>query len=587
VAVTSPVTVTTHPSGVAVTVPLATTPAAVEVTMHSPSKQVTVPLASSPPSVTLLAHGSDIVVDTTVTVPGPSGTPTAKNVILVTIENTGIANLEAYDDINRWPSGHVYASTPWLDAKVADGIRYTNFRGHARATSTRASILTGRVPHKTTAHDGAIFGDEPASGGFYAGLGAAYFPWPDVLRQVDSSYARQLFGQFDLGQVSAGTTDWGFAVTGTGFSKSSIQKHFKVDNWAYKPGMLYDDFPEYIKDGTAALVTTASVTSPILPAKTAERVIDYFGSLSASDQFVVSWDISYCEELFPAFDQTETVDGNLETLHTTFTLGQLHTSATGYGNVSNTNLGWRRPISMRETLDALLQLAEDALPAEVAADTVWVIAGASGPSNSELLPRAETWTQATDGRTVQPPTIDGTTDSSASNAYYTWYRGEGSVYEPSTRVPLIIAGAVPTQSKGQDCAALIEAADLFPTILEIVSGIDWKVPIVAAGAFGQLDGESFAHTLGSTSAAHRTHSLSEIVTPAGDTALGFEEYSSIAVVNTSSWKLLRSYNSFGTSWQLYDLNTDPDEKTDLYPPSPGTQTTQYNDLLAALNARIA
>jgi len=536
-------------------------------------------------NVEVHTHTTGVSVSTTVEI---DTVATPKNIVLVTIENTGIANLSAYDDINRWPSGHVYASMPWLDAKIADGIRYTNFRGHATASSTRSSILTGRVPHRTASHDGTGYGDEPVSSGVYAGLGPSYFPLPFVLKRTDASYDRQLFGQFDLGESTFGNADWGFAVTGTGFSKSSIQKHFEVENWAYKPGMLYDDFPEYIKDGTAALVTTASVTSPILPAKTAERVIDYFGSLTTSDPFIASWDISYCEELFPAFDQTETVDGSPETLHTTFTLGQLHASATGYGSVSNTNLGWRRPIAMRETVDALLQLAENALPAAVAANTIWVIMGASGSRYAENLPRDENWTSGTDGRTVQPPTVDGTTSTAAANTYYSpWHEG---VYEPSTRVPLVIAGAIPAASKGSDCTALIEAADIYPTVLEILTGEAWKEPLNNAGAYGQLDGESFAHTLDTPGAAHREHVLSELVTPAGTALLTSGSVTwSIALVNDAGWKFtaFSQAGSGSTSYYLYDLNTDPDEEANLYPPTTATEITQYNDLLAEYTARTA
>src|SRR2546423_15470987 len=65
----------------------------------------------------------------------PAGAP---NVVFVVLDDVGFADLGCYGS---------EVATPNIDRLAANGLLYTNFHTTAMCSPTRASLLTGRMPH--------------------------------------------------------------------------------------------------------------------------------------------------------------------------------------------------------------------------------------------------------------------------------------------------------------------------------------------------------------------------------------------------------------------------------------------------------
>lgn len=103
-------------------------------------------------------------------------------------------------------------------------------------------------------------------------------------------------------------------------------------------------------------------------------------------------------------------------------------------------------------------------------------------------------------------------------------------YEPSLRVPLIVAG--PGIRGGQVSDALVELIDINPTLCELV-GLPPQE---------RLDAISFVPVLQGASTEHRTEAVSAIT--------------NFRLVRTGRYKLIENYNEIS---ELYDLENDPQE----------------------------
>jgi arylsulfatase A-like enzyme len=123
--------------------------------------------------------------------------------------------------------------------------------------------------------------------------------------------------------------------------------------------------------------------------------------------------------------------------------------------------------------------------------------------------------------------------------------GKGFLYEGGLRVPLIVRG--PGILRGSVSARPVVNMDLLPTLLEMIGG---KVP-------RDLDGISVAHLWQGKGEApmralywHFPHYNNQGGRPSG-------------AMRDGDWKLVEFYDTGVT--ELYDLSTDPSEKTDRAP----------------------
>jgi arylsulfatase A len=125
---------------------------------------------------------------------------------------------------------------------------------------------------------------------------------------------------------------------------------------------------------------------------------------------------------------------------------------------------------------------------------------------------------------------------------------KGSVYEGGMRVPLIVRwdGRIPADTTRE---RVVGFEDITPTVLELVGG-------TVEGA--ELDGVSFAPTLRGETQPERAFLYRE-----------FPSYGGQQMIRMGQWKGVRQGlvpkkgETANTRWQLYDLEKDPTETTDI------------------------
>ena len=108
-----------------------------------------------------------------------------------------------------------------------------------------------------------------------------------------------------------------------------------------------------------------------------------------------------------------------------------------------------------------------------------------------------------------------------------------TAYEPSLRVPLIMAGPGITQ---QCSAALVETIDINPTLCDL-AGLT-QLP--------HIDGRSFVPVINKTTVEHRENCAT------------FED--TYCALRTKQYKFIKTYNNQS---ELYDLQADPQESHNL------------------------
>jgi len=123
-------------------------------------------------------------------------------------------------------------------------------------------------------------------------------------------------------------------------------------------------------------------------------------------------------------------------------------------------------------------------------------------------------------------------------------------YEPSLRVPLLVAGLGIEGGRASD--ALVELIDIHPTICELAG-----VPPQA-----HIDARSIAPILRGEAAQHRTETVGAI--------------RNFRCIRTNEHKLIQNYND---RVELYDLENDPDEVHNVADDQP--------DLVRTLGQRLA
>lgn len=160
---------------------------------------------------------------------------------------------------------------------------------------------------------------------------------------------------------------------------------------------------------------------------------------------------------------------------------------------------------------------------------------------------------------------DNGTSAMASQSPFLGSHAKDTLYEGGVNVPFIVQG--PGVATGE-CAALVSATDLHKTIAELagrVSSAEDSVSLVPYFA-------NPAH------ASIRASVYAETFQPIG----GPPFTSHVRAVRNERFKLIRET---GAADELYDLQVDPFEASDLYPPTPGSLAeTNYDTLVAELVA---
>ncbi len=161
-----------------------------------------------------------------------------RNIVLILADDLGICDLGCY--------GSDYYETPNLDRLAAEGMRFTEaYAAHSVCSPTRASLLTGRYPHRLhlTQH---IPGYEPPTARLHAPQ-----DWIKYLRQGEITYAEALcaggFATFHVGKWHVGQEYAGL--------KSPGEHGFGTVHPGRSPWEMNLDDPHHIGEFTRAMET--------------------------------------------------------------------------------------------------------------------------------------------------------------------------------------------------------------------------------------------------------------------------------------------------------------------------------------------
>jgi arylsulfatase B len=139
-------------------------------------------------------------------------------------------------------------------------------------------------------------------------------------------------------------------------------------------------------------------------------------------------------------------------------------------------------------------------------------------------------------------------------------RGKMTLYQTGIRVPLIVSGAQ-VGDKNTKSTSLVSTADLFATIVELMTG---QLPLVRQPAIETLDSVSLVPILNDHTARRRQFAFSEIF---GQGSVDGK------TVRNERYKLIR----FDTGAEkLYDVISHPEETIDLLP---GASGEAYDNLV--------
>jgi len=229
------------------------------------------------------------------------------------------------------------------------------------------------------------------------------------------------------------------------------------------------------------------------------------------------------------------------------------------------------------------------------------LSGSAGPTPALYM---QAMTEAMDTeigrllRSLPPPVLrrtdviflgDNGTDGDATTPPFKPLHAKGTVYEGGVNVPLIVAGPRVARP-GSECAALVQATDLFATVAD-VAGI---VPAAVLPPDTTLDSVSLLPYLADPSLASlRRHVFTETFAPNGKGPYSHVE----RALRDARWKLVRKVTVLqgpggpieSTTDELYDLPADPFEQHDLLDsaPVPADAAAAYTELKAALEALLA
>lgn len=410
------------------------------------------------------------------------------------------------DDQGPWAmgcAGNGELRTPHIDTLAARGLRFERFHCSSPVCSpARASLLTGRIPSQHGVHDWLRKGNVDDPDGAYRG----------VDRGIE--YLEGIAGYSDI-LASAGYT---CALSGKWHLGASETPQKGFSHWyahGFGGGGYYA--APMIRNGrlyTEERYVTDAIT---------DDAVSFLSSVDSSKPFYLSvhytaphspWDRSnhpsvLYDEYLNHCDFASVPD---ETPHPW---------STNYAR-------WEIASKRREVLAGYFAAAT-AMDAGVGR----IIA-------------------ALDRRGLRDETLVVFTSDNGMNMGHhgVWGKGNGTfpmnMYDTSVQVPFIVSqpGAVP---QGDVTGIMASQYDFMPTVLDYL-GLDFESP-------RESPGRSFATVL-----RGRDIASGEIDEP--EQVVVLDEYGPVRMIRTREWKYIHRY-PYGPH-ELYDLATDPGERTNLY-----------------------
>lgn len=497
------------------------------------------------------------------------------NIVLILADDLGWSDLGCYGSEIK---------TPNLDALAAGGVKFTQFYNSARCCPTRASLLTGLYPHQ--AGVGNMNNDRgPEFPGYRGTLAADAVTIPEVLRTA--GYKTYMVGKWHLHTPRNGVkpTDRGFDefYGMLGGYNSCWQESPFYTRWpdtrtrrTYTsakdgvPGTFYstDAFADYSLDFIAEarrerkpFFLYLAFNAPHFPLHAPEADIAKYEPM----YFEKGWDAIRADRL-ERLKRLKLVPADLALTPRSGVPPKSHARLSPYAGRDNP--AWsslpeerRRDLARRMAVFAAMVDRMDAAIGRVVGElrqhgeidnTVIVFLsdngacwewdplgfdGSSGPKNVLHV--------GDDLKTVGAPGSYISYGSAWANAGNTPFRlYKHFSHEGGIRTPLIVHWPAGLKARGELRSQVGHIIDLLPTLAEVAGA---RYPTERNGMKTQsLEGQSLLPALGNRPIA-RAMPL-------------FFEHDGSRAVRDGRWKLV---SLAGDAWELYDVEADPTEMTNL------------------------
>lgn len=501
-------------------------------------------------------------------VPATTAPPTRRpNILLVVADDIGFTDLGAYGGEIR---------TPVIDGLAANGLKFSRFRAHATCSPTRASLMSGTDPH--VAGLGNMFEDlapnQKGQPGYEGHLNFAVAPLPMVLKQA--GYRTFMAGKWHLGRddetsPAARGFDRSFALLPGGAS------HFADRQTIEGAG----NKAPYREDGRIIDALPADFYSTRF---FADQIIQYLGERPPNDEAPFFAYLAFSAPHFPL----QAPDESLATYRGAYDTGydalfEARLAAAKRVGVAPANAVGDRPYrgqrpwralspgeraiearrmeifaAMVTDVDTHLGRVLDALSRRGQLDDTIVIVMSDNGAEGHAMETE--WTAVADtARDCCNNALDnmgrpgsyvwlGPNWSRASSAPFRLFKGYPT--EGGTRVPFIVSYRGLVHRGTTDARAHV--SDIMPTLLDL-TGVPHPGAEFAGRPVAPMTGVSLKPLLDRT--APWTRDPNEVVA---------DELMGKRFVSEGPLKALWLPKPHGPdAWQLYDLDADPSEQTNL------------------------
>ncbi len=494
------------------------------------------------------------------------------NILLIVADDLG------YNDITPF-GGNI--NTPVIDNLAKQGMLFSNFHVQPTCSPTRSCLLTGNDNH--VAGLGIMSEmDYPALNrlnlpGYSGELSSEVVTIPEVLR--DNGYHTYMTGKWHLGEgAGKDPFDRGFEETfilGTGGGshwndKKALSPLQKMDYT--RNGILVEPPPDFYstRNYTDSMISFIdrhradhkpffaylSYTAVHDPLHAPKEYIDKYRG-----KFNMGWDSLWMKRL-ENMKELGIVPGDLKNFAKNPAIPEWnklsHEHRAEYARDMEVYA------AMLDYMDHSIGILFDHLKQEGLYDNTMIIFLSDNGANGAT---ASTYPGNEDGKYYQ--SFDNAMENRGlKNSYVEagpgWAQASSSPFrffksfatEGGIRAPLIIKAPGTMKSAGQWNKGFVHVTDLMPTILEY-AGVSYPSQYKGTPVH-PLIGESISPVLRGDSLTVHT----------GD-GMGWELFEMKAYIK-GKWKILRLPQPMGTgTWQLYDIDTDPAETTDLSAQFPG------------------
>ena len=499
------------------------------------------------------------------------------NILLIVADDLG------YSDIAPF-GGNIH--TPVISQLATEGISFSNFHVQPTCSPTRSSLLTGNDNHvagigimSEMAYPELTALNLP---GYQGALSKQVVTIPEVLRE--NGYHTYMVGKWHLGE------DEGQDPYDRGFEESFILGTGGGSHWNDKKALSPLQHMEYTRNGKPVDLPEDFYSSK----NYTDSIISFIDKNKADGQPFFTY-LSFTavhDPLHVPEDYIEKYKGKFDTGWDALWMERLE-NLKALGIVSkDVNKFSKNPqipaweslpqeikasfardmevyAGMLEYLDMSVGRVFDYLKKEGMYDNTLIIFMSDNGANgamATLYPGNEdgkylsTFDNSLDNRGLKNSYIEtGAGWAQASSSPYRYFKSFAT--EGGIKVPLIIKLPGNMKQAGEWNNGYIHVTDIMPTILEI-AGADYPEQY-KGNEIHPLIGESLMPVLKGDS-----------VTVHSNDGFGLELFEMKAYTK-GNWKLLRLPQPFGTGdWELFNLNDDPAETTDL--------SEQYPEIKAQL-----